>query len=131
MKRGVLVLALALLACDRPAGESGIDRETFVATYVDLRRATVDGRLDDATRDSILDAHGTTADELRAFVTARADDPEAIADAWRDIHETLTAPPDSVLADSTDADSTDTDSDDADSADAADRASADSADDSR
>lgn len=106
MRRPAVLLALAVLggACDAPAAEGGIERDAFIATYVDLRRATVDGRLDAATRDSILGAHGTTEEELRAYVTARADDPEAIADTWREINEILTAPTDTVSADAIEAD---------------------------
>ena len=102
MTRGALLfaLAIALAACEAPTADAGIDRETFVATYVDLRRATVDGRLDESVRDSILAARGTTQEELRAFLTSREDDPQAVADAWREINETLTAPPDTADADS-------------------------------
>jgi hypothetical protein len=102
MSRAYPLLALALLAgaCDTPDADAGIDREAFVATYVALRRATLEGRLDEPTRDSILEAHGTTEEELRAWLRAREDDPQSIAEAWREINETLSAPPDTAEADS-------------------------------
>ena len=113
MTRGLLLLALAAaVACDAPAGEEGtIDRERFVATLVDLRRAITDDRFDDAVRDSILASHDVTAEELRAYVSAHAEDPAAYADTWREINETLTAPPDTATADSAGVDSLTTDSD--------------------
>ena len=104
MKRALVALLLVALApaCDASRGEKGIGRSEFVATYVALRRATVRGELDAATRDSILEAHGVSAGELRDYIEQRADDPEAIADTWREImdsvavRDTLTAEPDST-----------------------------------
>ena len=99
MRRATLVALLALgggAACDASA-EEGMARGDFVATYIDLRRATVAGELDAATRDSILAAHGTSEEELRAYVERHADDPEAIADTWREIVD-RTAARDSVAA---------------------------------
>jgi hypothetical protein len=93
-----LLLAAALLvACQDSDADNGIDRSRFVATYVDLRRATNARALDDATRDSILEAHGTTEAELRAYVELRANDPEAIADTWREIMDSIAAG-DSIVA---------------------------------
>ena len=99
-----LVLAALLLgACDRGAAEAdGLERQRFVATMVDLRRAIADGRFSESVRDSILEAHDVTADELRAWVTNHADDPQAYADTWREINETLLAPEDTADVDSVD-----------------------------
>ena len=93
MRRAVPLLGALLLAsaCERPATYDGLEREEFVATYVDLRRATVAGELDEQTRDSILEAHGTTEEALRDYVEQRAEDPEAIADTWREINERISA----------------------------------------
>src|SRR5688500_16662874 len=47
--------------------EGVIDRETFIATYVDLRRAALQQptrQLPDTARDRILAAHGVTSDQL-------------------------------------------------------------------
>ena len=93
MRRFAPLLGALLLvsACERPASYDGLEREEFVATYVDLRRATVAGELDAQTRDSILEAHGTTEEALRDYIEQRAEDPEAIAETWREINERITA----------------------------------------
>lgn len=91
---GVVALALSagLAGCDgRGNGERGIDRETFVAAYTDLRLAIFDDVFDEATRDSILASHDVTEDELRAFVDRHADDPDALAEAWREVMDSLAA----------------------------------------
>ena len=98
MKPSVLIAALVLAGACRPAGEEGMSREAFVATYIDLRSATVAGELDAGTRDSILEAHGTTEAELRAYLDQRADDPEAIADTWREVMDSVAAAADTVAA---------------------------------
>ncbi|HEX6588512.1 MAG TPA: hypothetical protein VF039_05770 [Longimicrobiales bacterium] len=91
-----LLLATAAGACGEPA-EDGIGREDFVATFVDLREAAVRGTLDDAARDSILAAHDATEAELRAYIEARRADPEALADTWRVVLDSIVAR-DSVAA---------------------------------
>ena len=83
-------LAFSIVACEGRT-EDGISREDFVRAYVDLRGATVDGRLDAATRDSILEAHGTSEEELRAYIETRAANPEDIADTWREIMDSIAA----------------------------------------
>ena len=82
---------LPLAACDGGGAEGGMSRSEFVATYVALRRATVAGQLDAVTRDSILDAHRTSEAELRAYIEQRADDPDAIADTWREVMDSIAA----------------------------------------
>lgn len=97
----VPTLALTSLAgCGGEAEQPPIDRETFVSTYVALRRAMVADTLEAGTRDSILAAHEVTADELRAWIEVQADDPEALAEVWREVLDSLTAAPDSLTADS-------------------------------
>ncbi len=99
MKRVVLVVTLCMTAaCESSAGAEGMDRSEFVSTSVALRRATVAGELDGTMRDSILEAHGTTEAELRDYIEQRADDPEAIADTWREIMDSIAAR-DSLTAD--------------------------------
>jgi hypothetical protein len=89
----MLVLgAFAAAGCE-PAAPEGIDRDTFIAAYVDLRRAAVDGQLDSLVRDSILRAHDVTETELRGYIDERRDDPAAISDTWREIMDSI-APPD-------------------------------------
>ena len=78
-------------ACDDSGASEGIDEDTFVATYVDLRSAVVADSLDAAVRDSILAAHDVTAADLRGYVERRAMDPDALAETWRAILDTVAA----------------------------------------
>lgn len=88
----MLVSGAVLTACtERPAEPDGIDRETFVAVYVDLRQAVVAGAGDSAVRDSILAGHGLTEAELRAYVDERAGDPAGLAETWREIMDSIAA----------------------------------------
>lgn len=80
-------LAVSVVACEA-GGDEGVDRDTFVAAYADLRRAAGDS-LDEAARDSILARHGVTADELRAFVERHSDDPATLAETWREVMDSL------------------------------------------
>lgn len=68
--------------------EVDLDRETFVATYVDLRLAaleTPDGRLPEPRRDSILRVHGVTAEQLLEFAEVRGRDPEYMSAVWDEV----------------------------------------------
>ena len=87
----MLLLVAVWLACARTEDPPGIDRDTFVAAYVDLRRATVAGRLDAAVRDSILRAHDVSEADLRAYIESRADDPAALSATWTEIRDSLAA----------------------------------------
>ena len=95
---GLLATGFVAAACEQRTDAEIEGRATFVATYIDLRRATVAGTLDDGVRDSILRAHGTTEEELRAYVEQHAEDPATLSDTWREIMDSLTAR-DSVAAD--------------------------------
>lgn len=83
--------ACVMFACDEPEPQTGIGRDAFVRAYLDLRAATVAGTLDAATRDSILTAHDISEDEMQAFIEGRADDPEALAQIWRDVMDSIAA----------------------------------------
>ena len=91
--RLALLLAIAAMApsCGDDDARGGIGRGQFAAAFVDLREATVRGTLDSASRDSILNAHGLTEAELRAYLEARGDDPEALADTWREVLDSIAA----------------------------------------
>jgi len=93
-----LLLALAGAAAGgcRAEEPAGIDRDTFVATYVDLRLAALAGALDSLARDSILRSHDVTEADLRAYLESRADDPAALSKTWREVMDRM-APPDTVL----------------------------------
>lgn len=85
-----LTLLLPLVACDdgsRPDSPETIERETFIATYVALRRTglATGGTPDAARRDSVLAEHGVTEDDLLGFVEAHGTDVEYMDEAWREI----------------------------------------------
>lgn len=100
LPRLALALAAALLvgagACgDDPASYDGpIDRETFVATYVDLRLSalgTPSGVITDAERSRVLEEHGVTEDDLLGFADAWGADPAAMRSIWEDVQRRLRA----------------------------------------
>lgn len=86
----LLAFSPAWAACDDDEPD-GIDRSDFVAAFVDLRAATVQGTLDSLVRDSILDAHGLTEADLRAYIQARSDDPDALSETWREVLDSIAA----------------------------------------
>ena len=83
-------MVAAVLGCGG-AEEQGIDRDRFVRAYLDLREATLAAPFDSTTRDSILAEHDVTADEMRAFISAHVNDPDAIARAWQDVMDSAAA----------------------------------------
>lgn len=100
LSRPALALAAALLvgvsACgDDPASYDGpIDRETFVATYVDLRLSalgTPSGVITEAERSRVLEKHAVTEDDLLGFADAWGADPAAMRSIWEDVQRRLRA----------------------------------------
>jgi hypothetical protein len=94
------VLALALLAggcgggTSEPAEAGGLDRDSFISAYVDLRTAAIrsDGtRLTDAARTSILSRHGVTEGQLMAFVELHGEDVEFMRAVWDEVEARLDA----------------------------------------
>ena len=103
MKRCSVLLAFALLAlpaCGRGGPEGGtIPRERFVAASVALRTAkfpqpasaatradSAKARADSARiRAAVLKKEGVTVKELQAFVEARRDETEELAEVWEEI----------------------------------------------
>ncbi len=78
---------LLVSSCGQVSGptDAEISRESFIATYSDLRLATLassDGDMGTATRDSILDANGVSADQLLAFATVHGPDAEYMREIW-------------------------------------------------
>lgn len=103
----LLILGLgalpALPACGNgaePAPAETIDRETFVATYVDLRAAALaapGGGLAPADRERILAQHGVSEQDLLEFADARGGDVAYMRDLWLEVEARLTPPaPDSA-----------------------------------
>ena len=103
MRRTPLATAglLLLLACgDGAAPEGLIDREVFIATWVDLRTAalTTGDPLPDAQRTRVLAENGVTEDELLGFVDAYGSDPKLMAEVWTEIERRQRPPADSAVA---------------------------------
>ncbi len=91
------LLALVLCACSAggpaEAGEP-IDRETFIATFVDLRATALrsDERvLSDDARAEVLERHGVTAEDLLRFADAYGRDVELMRDVWNEVEVQLDA----------------------------------------
>lgn len=94
---GVVVgLLLATGACggDPDPVVPGVDRETFVATYVDLRLSALGaptGVITDAERERVLQEHGVTEEGLLAFAEAWGSDPERMKAVWEEVQRRLRA----------------------------------------
>lgn len=92
----VLVLALLAAACGRapsPAG-GGLDREAFIATYVELRSAAVrqgTAELTDAARTEVLTRMGVTEEALLAFAEAHGADVDFMRAIWDEVEGRLEA----------------------------------------
>jgi hypothetical protein len=91
-------LVVAVTACGEndvvPIVEGVIDRETFIATYVDLRAATLAGSelaLPDEQRDEVLAGHGVAAEGLEAFVEAYGRDLDYMNGVWSEVESRLEA----------------------------------------
>lgn len=69
-----------------------MNRETFIATYADLRAAALssrDGRIAPEHREEILEAHGVSEEELLRFVEIHGRDVEYMAEVWGEVEERL------------------------------------------
>jgi hypothetical protein len=102
--RTVHALALALALCgaapacsgdaSTPAASGGIDRETFIATYVDLRAVTIRGdsfAISDAQRADVLSRHGVTEAELLGFAELHGEDAPFMRSVWDEVESRLDA----------------------------------------
>lgn len=99
----LLILGLTLstvpaLACDegKTTAETGLMAEDFVAIVVALREAEREVTNEDSAialfaerKAQILSRHGTTEEELRAFLLGHGDDPDALRQSWDGIAERL------------------------------------------
>jgi hypothetical protein len=81
------VAALVLGCGDDAAPEGVIDRETFIATWVDLRGAGIrtGDPLPASERTRVLGDHGVTEEQLLAFADAHGADPSYMADVWTEV----------------------------------------------
>jgi len=94
----LLVLLLAVLPLSAGCGDDGaapaagdaetVPRETFVATYVDLRLQVLRSgaeEIDPEARERILSRHGVTGDELLRFVEVHGDDVRLMNEIWTEV----------------------------------------------
>ena len=98
LRARTVIAALVLFGSCRGGGEPEdvIDRETFIATYVDLRVAALSsptGTLSDADRMRVLREHGVSEQELLAFAEARGGDPVYMTAVWEEVQARLAATP--------------------------------------
>ncbi|HUG01010.1 MAG TPA: hypothetical protein VML95_04065 [Longimicrobiales bacterium] len=90
-----LAAALALVACGGGGGaaaDAGIDEQTFVSVFVELRRAASEEPTEESfsrRRDEILRSYRVTEDSLERFIDENADDLEYLSDVWDRIDRTL------------------------------------------
>lgn len=91
------VVPTLLGACEPQAPEvDAISRETFVAAYVDLRKASLEGLggpIDAAERERVLQEHGVEEDDLLRFAEVHGDDPGFMREVWEEIELRLQGPP--------------------------------------
>ena len=96
--RGLLTVPLAVcMSCSggSAVSEDTIDRETFVATYVDLRRTTLSSpgqTLSDADRERVLRQNAVSEGELIAFAEARGGDASYMLRVWEEVGARLANP---------------------------------------
>ena len=109
-------LSIALLALSAPIAGCGPDsteatveltREEFIAVMVELRQAEADLVEEDSAaarfavrKAEILERHGTTEDDLRAWTRAASSDVRALSGTWEEISARLRRPvaPDTVAS---------------------------------
>jgi hypothetical protein len=72
--------------------ENTIARETFIDVFFDLRVAALrnsDREITQAQKQSILDTHGVTEEDLLHFAEVRGGDPEFMEGVWAEIRSRL------------------------------------------
>ena len=92
----VLVVIL-LVGCEGETEPTGvIERETFIATWIDLRNAAISagGILSESARDRVLEQHDLTEEQLLGFADAYGGDPRYMAEVWTEVENRMRpAPP--------------------------------------
>jgi hypothetical protein len=79
------VLAALVLSGCREDGERPISTDTFIEVQVALRAAGGADGLDEATRARVLEEHGVTDLELRAYLRAHEERPERLRAVYDEI----------------------------------------------
>jgi len=73
---------------DGSASGAPIDRDAFVAAYVDLRIAALEADssvISEAGRAEVLARHGITADDLLEFAELHGRDVEFMREVWNEV----------------------------------------------
>jgi len=98
LRSALLGLALAWAGCgggaSEPAAAGGIDRELFIATYVDLRATTIRSdsfAISDTDRAAVLARHGVTEQQLLEFPELHGRDVEFMRTVWDEVERRLDA----------------------------------------
>ena len=84
-----LLSLLVILSCNQADSHkvpSGIDRATFISTYVALSTADMEN-LD--ARDHILDSLNVSQQDLESFATYHGEDVDFMADLWGEIQSQI------------------------------------------
>lgn len=96
---GTLVaMVLLAAACSpdtaAPVGGSTVDREVFIATYVDLRVAVIRAEgfeLSDKDRATVLARHGITEEDLLGFAEFHGEDVAYMRGVWDEVEARMDA----------------------------------------
>lgn len=94
-RRLAVALVILVAACSGDQGpetSGAVDREAFIATYVDLRAAALgsaSATLTDQAREEVLTRHGVTEEGLVAFAELHGRDVDFMRDVWNDIESRL------------------------------------------
>jgi len=87
-----LLAMLTLVACAAegtgPDSRDAVDREAFIASFVDLRVAALlseDGHLTDDSRIEVLSSHGVTEGDLTVFVEVHGRDLDFMREVWNEV----------------------------------------------
>lgn len=98
LRRAAALLALVLAACSpdtaAPASTTTVERETFIATYVDLRTTVVRAEaheLSDEARAAVLARHGVTEEDLLSFVETHGGNVAFMRQVWDEVEARLDA----------------------------------------
>jgi hypothetical protein len=91
----VTLVPAVVVACGEGNPTGVIEREAFVATWVELRRAAIGARgvLSDSERARVLEEQQVSEEELLAFAEAHGDDPTYMAEVWTEIESRMRPPP--------------------------------------
>ena len=86
-----LVCTVVLFGCGG-GDPATIDRDVFIAAYVDLRAEALlndDRQITDDERDQVLQEHGVTEGDLMAFAEIHGRDVAFMRDVWDEVEERL------------------------------------------